>query len=116
MSPEDRQAALDNISPEDLQKIRQKTEKGIKVEIEDLIEVEFALKFGWEAYKDMRDDRISSKKMMTMLVASRKLDDLAAYNSARSAFIGAVSASSKRPSQTFNKITKDLLKNIRADK
>lgn len=115
MSPEDRQAALDNISPEDLQKIRKKTEKGIKIEVEDLLEAEFALKFGWEAYKDMKDDKISSRTMMILIVASRKLDDLAAYNSARSAFIGSVSANSKRPSQTFTKITKDLLKNTRAD-
>lgn len=116
MSPKDRQAALDNISPEDIQKIRQKTEKGIKVEVEDLLEAEFAIKFGWEAYNDMKSDKISSKTMMRLIIASRKLDDLATYNSARSAFIGVASANSKRPSQTFNKITKDLLKNVKADK
>jgi hypothetical protein len=116
MSPEERQAALDNISPEDLQKIRKKTEKGVKVEIEDLLEAEFALKFGWQAYKDMKDDLVSSKTMMKLIVASRKLESLAHYNDARSTFIGAASANSKRPSQTFTKITKDLLKNARADK
>lgn len=115
MSPEERQAALDNISPEDLEKIRQKTEKGIKIDVEDMLETEFALKFGWQAYKDMKADLIGSKEMMKLIVASRKLDDLYSYNSARSAFIGTASANSKRPSATFNNITKNLVKNARAD-
>lgn len=116
MSPEERQASLDNISPEDLQKIRQVTEKGVKVEIEDMIETEFALKFGWQAYKDMKADLISTKTMMKMLVASRKLDDLATYNAAWAAFVGSGASQSKRPSKTFTQLTKTLVHNIRSDK
>lgn len=115
MSPEERQAALDNISEEDLQKIRQKTERKIKVEEEDLVETEFALKFGWQAYKDMKADLISSKEMMRLLMASRKLDSLKSYNDARSAFVGSASANSKNPSKTFNNITKNLVNNAKAD-
>lgn len=115
MTPEERQASLDNISAEDLQKIRQVTEKGVKIEIEDLIEAEFALKFGWEAYRDMKADLISTKTMMKLLVASRKLDDLSTYNAAWAAFVGSGSMQSKRPGKTFTHLTQSLVNNIRSD-
>ena len=112
---QERQAALDNISAEDLAKIQRKTEKGVKVEIEDLLLAEFALKFGWQAYKEARDDMIKSNEMMTLLAASRKLDALRLYNDAQAAFIGAGSAQSKSPSKTFNSMTSKLERMAEAD-
>lgn len=116
MTNEERQAALDNISDADLQKIQSKIAPSIKVEIEDLLLCEFAMKFGWPAYKEARDDVIKGKEMMLMLAASRKLDALRLYNDAQAAFIGAGSAQSKSPGQSFSKMTSKLTKSSEADK
>lgn len=115
MTNEDRQAALDNISVEDLAKIEAKVGKSVKVDIEDLLLAEFGMKFGWEAYKDARDDKIKSNEMITLLTASRKIDALNLYNNAQAAFIGAGSAQSKKPSQTFDSMTKKIAKRTEAD-
>jgi hypothetical protein len=115
MSPEERQAELDNISAEDIKKIEQAQGKKVKVEIEDLLLAEFAMKFGWEAYKDARDDKITANEMMTLLTASRKLDNLRQYRDSQAAFIGSAAAKAKQPSSTFTKITSKLAKEAEAD-
>ena len=116
MSPEERQAALDNISPEDLAKIQKVTAKKVRTEPEDLLLTEFALKFGWEAYKDVKSDKVSGNEMVNMIVASRKLEMKQLYMMAQASFIGAGSAQSKKPSQAFKMMTQKLLKEMEADK
>lgn len=115
MTDAERQANLDNISPEDLAKIQAAKAKTIKIEIEDLLEAEFALKFGWEAYRDHEADRISTKRMMKLLVASRKLDSLQQYRNAQAVLVGAGSAKSENPSKTFAAMTSELLRSAEAD-
>jgi hypothetical protein len=118
----ERQAAFDNISDEDLAKIQKVTGSGdsVKVDEEWLILAEFAKHFGWEAYKDVRKDFvevdvISSGEMMTLIAAARKLDHLALYNQARAAFIGTGAAQSKKPSETFKRVTDGIIKHTKAD-
>lgn len=117
----ERQAALDNISEEDLAKIQSITNKNtIKVDDEWLILAEFAKHFGWAAYKDVRKDfvqtdTISSGEMMSLIAAARKLDLLSMYNDSRASFIGAISAASKKPSETFKRLTDKIIKNTKAD-
>jgi len=115
MTPAERQAELDNISAEDLEKVRRITENNIKVEIEDLLLAEFAIRFGWQAYRDVQADLVSSKEMMTLLAASRKLELAEIYRNAQAALIGAGSAQSKKPSQTFSSMTKKIIKGAEAD-
>ena len=115
MTNEERQALLENMSVDDLAKVQAKTGSSVKVDIEDLLLTEFALKFGWQAYKEARDDIIKGKEMMTLLTASRKLDALRLYNDAQASFIGAGAAASKKPSQTFNTLTRKLAKSVEAD-
>ena len=116
LSAEERQAALDNISAEDLAKIQKHTTKGLEVYTEDMLLAEFAMKFGWEAYKAVQADEIDAKEMMTLLVASRKIDAANQLRNAQAAFIGAGSAQSKKPSQTFKTMTSKLEKYSEADK
>ena len=115
MSPEERQAALDNISAEDLAKIKAVQGYKVKVEPEDLTLAEFALKFGWQAYLDVKEDRISGSEMAKLLTASRKLDMKTLYLQAQASFIGAGAAGSKNPSQTFKSMTNKLLREMEAD-
>jgi len=116
VTSEERQAALNSISPEDLAKIQFAGSKSVTVEIEDLLVAEFAMKFGWEAFRDYDNNLVSPDKFMRLLVASRKLDSLAQYRRAQAAFIGAGSSQSKKPSQTFKTMTSSLMKDAEADK
>ena len=116
MTPEERQAAIDNISAEDLAKIQKVQGKKIKVYPEDLLEAEFVRAFGWASYWDIQNDKITSEKMARMIAANRKLELKELYLNAQASFIGAGSARSKKPSQTFKSMTQKLLKEIEADK
>lgn len=122
MSPEERQAELDNISPADLEKIQARTKsKGYKVETEDIIEAEFLMKFGWEAYWDLHPDKkrsngIDGNEMVRLLTAGRKVDAQDMYKDAQSMFIASASAQSRKPSSTFTSLTTKLVKHGEADK
>lgn len=120
MSPEERQAALDNISEADLAKIQAKMAKKVPVDIEDIIEAEFLMKFGFSAYWALYPDKnpsegISGSDMSRLLAASRKLDAGKVYMDMQAAFVGAASAKSKSPSATFRKLTASLLKSTEAN-
>lgn len=121
MSPEERQAELDNISPADLAKIQTKTKSnGYKVEVEDIIEAEFLMKFGWEAYWDLHPEKdrtngIDGNEMVRLITAGRKIDAQNMYKDSQASFIGSASAQSKKPSSTFTSLTRKILKNAEAD-
>lgn len=118
LSAEERQAFLDNISDEDLAKIQQVTgasENQVLVDDYWLALAEFGKHFGWQAYLDAKNDKIGADEMMTLIAAARKLDHLTLYNNARASFIGSGSAASKKPSDTFKRLTTAILKHIKAD-
>lgn len=118
MDSQTRQQALDNITPEDLAKVKAhqaKTQSAYKVDDYWLIAAEFARAFGWSAYKDFRQDKIGLEEMMTLIEANRRLEAREAFVQAQSVFIGILSANSKKPSQTFSKLTKGLLKQAKVD-
>lgn len=117
MDKKTRQAALDNISPEDLKKIEGLTSKGnyYKVDESWLILAEFAMAFGWEAYMAVKEDRIQSDEMYTLLEASRKINDRNLHDQAQIMFMSIISAKSKRPGTTFKKMSKSLKNNMKAD-
>lgn len=105
----------DRISPEDLAKIQASTEGGMPVDEEWLLLTEFALKFGWEAYLDVKADVISGAEMKTLIEASRRLEYLNLYRDSTASFIGAISAQQKKPSTTFNRLTKDMIKKAKSN-
>lgn len=117
---EERQAALDNIDEADLAKIQAKIGTKVKVEQEDIVEAEFLMKFGFEAYwalypeKD-RKNGIDGVEMARILTASRKIDNMYAYLGAQSSFIGSAASKGKSPSSLFKKLTAKLLKSTKAD-
>lgn len=113
VSASERQKALDEISPEDLDKIKghqEGTHGAFPVDQEWLLMAEFAKAYGWEAYKDARDDKIEMPEMMTLIQANRKLEAMASLRDARDIFIGIASAQSKKPTQAFRSLTKDIVK------
>lgn len=116
MDAKARQQALDNIPEEDLAKVEQyqaSTSGAAPVDEEWLLLAEFAMKFGWDAYKEVREDKMKADEMLTLIAASRKLDYKHMYDSAQTAFIGAASAASKKPGTTFKKLTKDILRHLK---
>lgn len=115
MSPEERQKELDRISAIELEKIELAQSSKIKVEIEDLILAEFAMKFGWQAYLDVKADKISMKEMTTLLAASRKLDSWNTYRQAQAVLIGTTSAQSADPNTAFPANSRTLFENAKAD-
>lgn len=116
-SPKDRQQALNNIPEADLAKIRaiNSARESVKVEAEDLLLAEFALKFGWEAYRDAKEDKISLEEILTLMAASQKIDYKNLYLAAQASYIGCGSSNSKSPSATFKKMTDGLIKEMKAD-
>ena len=120
MTNEERQALLDNVRPEDLAKIEARVGKKVKVDVEDIIEAEFLMKFGFEAYwsiwpnKD-RTKGIDSKEMMRIIAASRKVEMANMYRDSQASFIGAVAAQSKKPASIFKSLTAKIMKNTEAD-
>lgn len=116
MTPEERQAALDNISAEDLAKIQRVQGKTVKVEQEDLLLAEFAKEFGWQAYLDVKSDKVKSNEMIRLLAATRKLKMQEMYRNAQAAFIAHGAVNSKKPSQAFKSMTQNIVKNMEADK
>jgi hypothetical protein len=120
VTDEERQAALDNISEADLAKIQAKSGKKIKVYEEDLLEAEFLLKFGWEAYWDIyphkdRSKGINTKEMNRLVTAARKVSLSDVYFNAQSVLFGSLSAKSNNPGSTFKKITSRLVKSAEPD-
>lgn len=116
LTPQQRQAALNNISPEDQAKIAGlQGDSGIAVDAEWMLLAEFGMMYGWEAYKEAKDDKISLPEMLTLITAGRKVIAGYNYNDATAAFIGSVAAGSKKPGETFKKLTKDMIKAAKVD-
>jgi hypothetical protein len=118
MDPKTRQALLDNIAPEDLEKIKAhqaKLENPYPVDNEWLILAEIAERYGWDAYVAVINDEVSREEIMTLLAASRKQDAYREYMDAQTSFLAAVSAKSKTPGNTFKRLAKGLLKRSKAD-
>lgn len=116
LTPQQRQAALDNISPEDQEKIAGKqSQDGIVVSPEWMLLAEFGMLYGWDAYMAASRDKITGAEMMTLITAGRKIKASQNYDDAVAAFIGAISGSSKKPGDTFKKLTKDILKAAKVD-
>jgi len=121
-----KQLSLKEISDQELEKVERakaSTEGHLKIDNEWLLLTEFALKFGWQAYLDAKNDIrdnngnliVDLTEMLTLLEASRKLDSLEFYRKAQASFIGAGSAKTRRPGNTFKQLTSKILKSAKAD-
>lgn len=126
MNPKERQKALDDITPEELEKIRKhqaSTKGSLPVDNEWLLLTEFAMTFGWQAYLDAKNDaldengnlKVNGAEMMTLIEASRRLRHREMFENAQTSFIGAGSAQSKKPAQTFTNLTSKIVNKTKAD-
>lgn len=117
MDQQARQKALDSITPEEFEKIKahQANTKGaLPVDNEWLLLAEFAKAYGWGAYLSVSNDEITLPEMLTLIEANRKLEAIDHYKNAQASLIGAGSAQSKKPAETFRKLTKDIIKKTKA--
>lgn len=115
LSAEERQAAIDAIDVEHLKKIEAIESSGTPVDSEWMLLAEFALLYGWEAYKDARDDNISGVEMITLITAGRKLQTMDRFNAAKDTFIAMLAVGAKEPGKSFQKLTKDMIKEMKVD-
>lgn len=109
---------LDEISPEDLAKVRahQASTKGAyPVDMEWMLLAEFAKAYGWMAYMAAKNDDISAAEMLTLVEANRKLEARQTFLDMQSAFVGAVSATQKKPSNVFKRLTKDIIRQTKVE-
>lgn len=109
---------LDDISAEDLAKIeahQAETKGAMPVDVEWLLLAEFAKAYGWEAYMAAKNDEISAAEMLTLIEANRRLESRRMFEDAQTAFVGAVSAQTKKPTNTFKNLTKDIIKRTKVD-
>ena len=117
----ERQKALDNISEQDLEKIKAyqaSTEGAYKVDEEWLLLAEFAITFGWQAYLDVKHDNIDNvtgAEMLTLIEASRKLRAVEMFENSQTSFIGSLAAKTNNPFNYLKKMTKNLAKRMKAD-
>lgn len=109
---------LDEVSAEDLEKVRAhkaSTKGSYPVDVEWLLLAEFAKAYGWEAYRAARNDEIQLEEMLTLIEANRKLEARMAFQDMQSAFVGAVSAQTKKPVNTFRALTQQIIKQTKVD-
>lgn len=118
MDSQTRQQNLNNISDEDqaiLDAYRAKTKSAYPVDDYWLVTAEFVECYGWQAYRDFKNDNIGLEEMMTLIEAKRKIDARKSFDLAQSVFIGCLSANSEKPASTFNRLTKQLLRQTEVD-
>lgn len=106
------------LSPEDLEKIRKRREREDAIKVDDnwMFIGEFGYYYGWEGVLAILDNQIDFDTAQLLLQASRKVWAGKVYDMGRANFIGAAAARTKKPVDTFNKNTKDLLKDSRPDR
>lgn len=110
----------DSISPKDLAKIeahQTETDGAFPVDNEWMILAEWLHIAGYQAYLDAKNDAVdkngnlilSMAEILTLIEATRKIEYVAQCRQAESSFIGAVSAQSKKPSNTFKSLMKIII-------
>jgi len=125
-NPKQSSKSLLDVTDEEYEKVERakaSTAGHMQVDNEWLLLTEFAERFGWQAYLDAKNDArdengnliVTSQEMLTLLEASRRLDNYRLYRMAQASFIGAGSSRAKKPSSTFKQLTNKLIKGMRAD-
>ena len=123
MSQQELQNRLNDISPEAMAKVQRAknvSESAIKVDHEWLAIAEMGKHFGWAAIEsilpEIKEDGLSGEYMTVLLTAARKIDASVDYRASRAAFVGSGAAQAgKKATQSFDSMTKHLLKQAEAD-
>lgn len=115
LSPEERQAALDNLPVEYIEKLEALESAQVVVDPEWMLLAEFALLYGWEAYMAAKHDKIDGSEMTTLIAAGRKLKAKEKYDMAHAVYIGAGSVQSKKSGEVFKQLTREIIKEIKVD-
>lgn len=106
------------LTPEELSRvrsIRQSSETILKVSEEQMFIAEFGIHFGFEGIRSILRNEIDMETAAWLMVSARKVGYAKMYENSQAAFIGAVSARSKRPGSFFESATKKIKKLMKAD-
>lgn len=107
------------ISKEDLAKATRAKKRAetssVKVNPEWFTIAEFGYYFGWEAIKAIKNNDIEMDEVRTLIAGARKVWAGRAYDIAHASFLGASSAQSKKPAQSFKKGIQGFEKAMRLD-
>jgi len=108
------------VSPEDHAKaVRAKALRegsATNVDEETLLIAEFGKHFGWAAVEAVLiHNSITADTMVNLIMGARKIDAQNTYDMAHAAFIGSLAANSKKPSKSFKDLTKNLVKQMKAE-
>lgn len=105
------------LSAEELAKVNKARAKHetFKIDPEQLVIAEFGKHYGWAGVTAVLNNEISGEQMTWLLEGARRVDKGYLYDQARASLIGSVASQSKKIGDTFKKLTKDILKAMKAD-
>lgn len=86
----------------------QKAREGGKVEPEWVLLAEFGLYFGWQAVKDVREDRLSFEELNKMLSAARKIKAMNRYNEVMDIYLAYAAVHDKKGAAALKETLKSL--------
>lgn len=87
---------------------RKTIQKEQEVDDEWALVAEFGLYFGWEAVKEVLNDDISKDLLLALVLGARKVRSIDRYEATQGMFLAHVSTKSKKPADTFMKVTKKM--------
>ena len=99
------------LTTEELARIahRKQTAKRLSADAEWVAIAEFGKHYGWNAVMAVLNDEITSDQMSMLLDGARKVESLTLYNESMATFIAVSSANSKKPAQSFKRMTREFL-------
>lgn len=114
MNPPSRKLELSQDELDKVAKSRARNES-TKVDENWLFIAEFGYYYGWDGVQAILENEIGMDVANILLAGARKVWNGHLYDHATASLIGAASARSKKPNQTFKKATRDIIKNAKAD-
>jgi hypothetical protein len=100
------------ITKEELEKVQRLKERHqvASIDPEWYFIGQFGMYYGFEGVMAILDNKISMEVANKLMLVAQKIDYKRQYNDMQAVFVGSGSVSSKKPAQTFKKLTKDLLR------
>lgn len=107
------------VSQEELDRIAEYRKKqegsAVKIDPEQLFIAEFGKHYGWAGVMAILNNEIDGSTATWLMQGARKVEAGQLFNDAKATMLGTVSANSKNPVVTFNKVTKNIREESKAD-
>lgn len=70
---------------------------------------------GLDGYRAYQNDKVEFHEMLMLIAGKRVLEARRMYENAQTSFVGAVSAQTKNPHNTFKRLTKEIVSKTKAE-